>query len=342
MRLRAVPRVSAGSNRLARVYPRTDRDAHRSALKVSDEHKWCCRPHCNNHMIACDRARTLTHPPSLREGVRNERQLRAAGLVIQFAVDYGNDFARCRRQDWCAEPDKRLRGLRREHRTPASLCRKPSTVDGDEVNRVGRSEQVSAMARNAVRGAVLHNPPTSEGQSQRNRKGIQRSITSSRNKGCGPSARQADSRNPPLLADPPVTDPRASDPNLRGDRGKPWSRTSKIRRCAFRCGQADFIVRRIPRKCPLFMTGFCQGLEVPLEGLDAPPEPPTHRAVARILKPASGAMPRTARAGTPVAQGATHGHECEAGQLFKRESPTLGGATSHSCPWRDSNPQPFP
>lgn len=199
-----------------RVYPRTDRDAHRSALKVSDEHKWSCRPHCNDHIIACDRARTLTHPPSLREGVGNERQLRAAGLVIQFAVDYGNNFARCRREDWCAEPDKRLRGLRREHRTPASLCRKPASVDSDEVNRVGRSEQVSAMARNAVRGAVLHNPPTSEGQSQHNRKGIQRSITSSRTKGCGPSARHADSSDPPLLAAPPVTDPRASDANLRG------------------------------------------------------------------------------------------------------------------------------
>ncbi|WP_442977826.1 DNA adenine methylase [Salinibacterium sp. CAN_S4] len=54
---------------------------------------------------------------------------------------------------------------------------------------------------------------------------------------------------------------------------------------------------------------------LPREGLDAPPEPPTHRAVARIhfvcrLRDASDCA-----VGDPVLRGATHRHESEAARL---------------------------
>jgi hypothetical protein len=106
VRLRAVARISARSNDLTRIHPRPDGDAHRSALEVSDEHKWSRRPHRKDYVIARDRAHPLTHTPMLRQRVLNERQLRAAGLVIRFAVDCDNDRARYGRQDWYSEANK--------------------------------------------------------------------------------------------------------------------------------------------------------------------------------------------------------------------------------------------
>jgi hypothetical protein len=73
---------------------------------MGDENKRPGRIHLDDHVIPRDRAHALSNPASLGERVRNQRQLRAPGLVIKLAVDRGNDSARCRRQNRDAESDK--------------------------------------------------------------------------------------------------------------------------------------------------------------------------------------------------------------------------------------------
>lgn len=121
---------------------------------MGDEHKRPGLIHRDDHVIPRNQAHDLPDPASSVDRVRNQRQLRAASLVIKLAADRGNNTARCRRQDRGAEPDKDLRGLRRQHRAPTALRRMAQFVDGDEVDRECRAVQMGAMTGNTVSRAV--------------------------------------------------------------------------------------------------------------------------------------------------------------------------------------------
>jgi hypothetical protein len=93
VRLRAVTRVAARSDYCALLYPLTNCDAHRSPSQVREKDEGPGWAEGQNDVISCNGRTALPDAPGLGERVWDQRQLRAAGLMIRLPVMCGSDSA---------------------------------------------------------------------------------------------------------------------------------------------------------------------------------------------------------------------------------------------------------
>ena len=106
----------------------------------------------------------------LTEGVRNQRELRTPPFVVALAVVRPHDDTVPGREDRPPVPDVALDRLGGEQRPPVPTAGgSVAVVHADEVDGVGRGEQVGPVARYAPSRAVLGQPAAGERQRQDHR-----------------------------------------------------------------------------------------------------------------------------------------------------------------------------
>ena len=163
MRLRGVPGVTASADLIAGAHPLIRRHPNRASLKVHEPNVVWAFCDLDDDMIPEDRSQSPPNPLGLGQSVRDERQHRAARLVVGLAVVNGDHGSRNGRVQGTAEGVEELWRFGDEERTQAACwSRETIVVDGDEVKRVRGGEQVSPMAGNAACGAALGQPLTLE------------------------------------------------------------------------------------------------------------------------------------------------------------------------------------
>ncbi len=154
--LSAVARVPATSHRApcADALPRLHLDA--AMLQMRQQHKWAVGSHGDHHVISGEA--TGPEPGSLRlsQQVGHESDQGAPGLVVGFAIVDDFDSA----GDWgehrTSESDEDLWWLGEDQAAPRPRRRPAVLVDRHQVDRVGGSERIGAVARHPVGRAVLH------------------------------------------------------------------------------------------------------------------------------------------------------------------------------------------
>ena len=123
------------------------------------------RAFCNldDDVIPKDRGQSPPNPPGLTQPVRDERQYRAARLVVGFAVVnryHGSCDGRVQGAPEGVEELWRFGG--KDRAQAARWGRATVIVDGEEVERVRGAKQVGPVAGDAARGTELVQPPPLE------------------------------------------------------------------------------------------------------------------------------------------------------------------------------------
>ena len=163
MGLRGVPGVAASADLIAGAHPVTSRRLNGASLKVYESN--VVRAFCNldDDVIPKDRGQSPPNPPELTQPVRDERQYRAARLVVGFAVVNRHHGSCDGRVQGAPEGVEELWRFGGEDRAQAASRRRATViVDDKEVERVRGAEQVGPVARDAARGADLAQPPPLE------------------------------------------------------------------------------------------------------------------------------------------------------------------------------------
>ena len=120
MGLRGVPGVAASADLIAGAHPLTRRHLNRASLKVHESN--VIRAFCNldDDVSPKDRGQSPPNPTGLAQPIWDERQNRAARLVVGFAVVNRDHGSRDRRVQGKAEGAEEFWWLGGEERTQAA------------------------------------------------------------------------------------------------------------------------------------------------------------------------------------------------------------------------------
>lgn len=158
MRFRTVPRISASPHRLIRHNLLALANGRRSLLQMREHDERSLRRQGDDHPISSNRVDARTNSLRLSQHVRHQGHLRASGTMIGFLVMDLHHSARHRRQERHTETVKDARRFGREDTLPTPGGGSAERVDCDEVDRMGNTEQIGAMAGDLPRRTVLHPP----------------------------------------------------------------------------------------------------------------------------------------------------------------------------------------
>lgn len=166
MGLGAVAGVPAARHGVADVHPLPGLHLHAATLQVRQQDERTIRARRDDYVVTGQTRGSPLGSPRLSQHVRHQRELGSAGLMVGFPVVHGCDLAGDGSHDRATEPDEDLRWFGADETSPRSRGRSSSLVDGDEVDCVGGSECIGAVARHPVGGAVLHAAATGDGNRQ--------------------------------------------------------------------------------------------------------------------------------------------------------------------------------
>ena len=168
-------------------------------------------------------------PFHLGQRVGRPCELRPPGLVVRLAVVDLHHPTAGRREDGPAEREEPLGRLGGERRAPVADGRRAPALHRDEVDGVGRGEQVCPVARHPPCGTHLRAPRPPGGLSGSVTRPVRRAATpsttasnrSERNRSkpcCPPAGRAASARSAPSTGDsipPGAAAPRPASPDPR-------------------------------------------------------------------------------------------------------------------------------
>ena len=141
-------------------------DSDRSGAQVRQQHVLAsCQ--FQDQVVAHHRADAAPEPGTLRQEVRQPREWGASGDKVGLTIVNSDNPTVRRRQDRPAKSDEPVHRLDRQQGPPVSLRFGPSArIDRHEVDRVGLSAEVRAVAGNSPRRCVGGQPASRKRQPQ--------------------------------------------------------------------------------------------------------------------------------------------------------------------------------